>query len=203
MSETDDPQVSGVVLAGGRSRRFGRDKLAEPVGAHPLLHHPILALADVCDEVVVVLAPDVDVPPLPTGVDVSIARDAEPDRGPLAGLAAGLAAARHGVALVAGGDMPGLQPSVVREMVRASRETGAGAVALSDGGRERPLPIVVRKDAALAAAARLLERDRLRLRDLLAEVRTVVIDEPTWTALDPERRTLLDVDEPSDLEDGR
>ena len=203
MSEPDDPGVTGVVLAGGRSQRFGRDKLAESVGDRPLLHHPILALGEVCDEVVVVLAPDVEMPPMPKGVDPTIARDAEPDRGPLAGLAAGLAAARQGVAVVAGGDMPGLRSTVLREMLRACRETGAVAVALSDGGRERPLPIVVRKDAALAAAARLLERDRLRLRDLLAEVRTVVIDEPTWTALDPERRTLLDVDEPSDLEDGR
>jgi molybdenum cofactor guanylyltransferase len=203
MSEPDDPGATGVVLAGGRSRRFGRDKLAEPVGARPLLHHPIHALADVCDEVVVVLAPEVEPPDMPSGVDVTIARDAEPDRGPLAGLVAGLAVVRHEVAVVVGGDMPGLQPSVLREMVRASRETGAVAVALSDGGRERPLPIVVRTDAALAAAARLLGSDRRRLRDLLAEVRTVVIDEPTWTALDPERRTLVDVDEPSDLEDGR
>ena len=37
---------------------------------------------------------------------------------------------------------------------------------------------------------------RRSLRDLLAAVTTVVVDEPTWTALDPERRTLIDVDEP-------
>ena len=194
---------AGIVLAGGRSARFGRDKLAEPLGERPLLHHPILALAEVCDVVVVVLAPDAEVPPMPTGVDVTIARDVEPDRGPLAGLAAGLAVATDDVSVVAGGDMPGLQPDVLREMVRACRETGAVAVALSDGGRERPLPIVVGTRPAREAAERLLSDDRRRLRDLLAEVRTVVIDEPTWTALDPERRTLVDVDEQADLEDGR
>jgi molybdopterin-guanine dinucleotide biosynthesis protein A len=203
MSEPDDPDVTCVVLAGGRSRRFGRDKLAEPVGDAPLLHHPILALAELCDEVVVVVAPGVDPPPMPSSVDVTIARDAEPDRGPLAGLDAGLAAATHEVSVVVGGDMPGLQPAVLREMVRACRQTEAAVVALSDAGRERPLPIVVRTRSARDAAERLVASDRLRLRDLLAEVRTVVIDEPSWTALDPERRTLLDVDEPSDLEDGR
>ncbi|HZN42742.1 MAG TPA: hypothetical protein VFC08_03335, partial [Actinomycetota bacterium] len=66
-----------------------------------------------------------------------------------------------------------------------------------------PLPIVVRTAPARDVAGRLLAGERRRLRDLLAEVRTVAIDEPTWTALDPERRTLVDVDEPADLEDGR
>lgn len=203
MSDSADRHSAGIVLAGGRSVRFGRDKLAEPLGDRPLLHHPILALVEVCDEVVVVLAPDVEAPPMPSGVDVTIARDAEPDRGPLAGLAAGLAAATNEVSVVVGGDMPGLQPDVLREMVRARRETRAVAVALADGGRERPLPIVVGTRPAQEAAGRLLADDRRRLRDLLAEVRTVVIDEPTWTALDPERRTLVDVDEPADLEGGR
>ena len=203
MSDSGHRFGAGIVLAGGRSARFGRDKLAEPLGERPLLHHPILALAEVCDVIVVVLAPDVAVPPMPTGVDVTIARDVEPDRGPLAGLAAGLAVATDDVSVVVGGDMPGLQRDVLREMVRACRETGAVAVALSDGGRERPLPIVVATRPAREAAGRLLSDDRRRLRDLLAEVRTVVIDEPTWTALDPERRTLFDVDEPADLEDGR
>jgi molybdenum cofactor guanylyltransferase len=203
MNDPIDPPVAGIVLAGGRSRRFGRDKLAEPVGGRPLLHHPILALSQVCDEIVVVLAPGTDPPAMPQGVDVTIARDAEPDRGPLAGLAAGLSATRHDAAVVAGGDMPGLETAVLREMMRAGRETDAVAVALSDGGDARPLPCVLRTRPALAAAERLLASNRRRLRDLLAEVRTVVIDEPSWTALDPERRTLLDVDEASDLEQRR
>jgi molybdenum cofactor guanylyltransferase len=203
MSDPDDLSVTGVVLAGGRSRRFGRDKLAEPLGGRPLLHHPILALGEVCDEIVVVLAPGTDPPAMPRGVPVTIARDAEPDRGPLAGLAAGLSAARHEAAVVAGGDMPGLETAVLREMMRAGRETGGVAVALSDGGDARPLPCVVRTRPALEAVERLLATDRRRLRDLFAEVRTVVIDEPSWTTLDPERRTLFDVDETSDLEAGR
>lgn len=140
---------------------------------------------------------------MPPGVDVAIARDAEADAGPLVGMVAGLTAVREGGAIVAGGDMPELQPPVLLEMLRAGRETGAVAVALSDAGDARPLPIVLRVGPALVAAERLLATDRRRLRDLLAEVHTVVIDEPTWTALDPDRRTLLDVDEESDLEQRR
>ena len=94
-------------------------------------------------------------------------------------------------------------PEVLTELLRCARETGAVAVALADAGDARPLPCALEVARALTTAERLLASDQLRLRDLLAEVRTVAIDEPSWTAFDPERRTLFDVDEPSDLEAGR
>ena len=131
---------------------------------------------------------------------VEFARDAIEDEGPLRGLSAGLEAAKAGWVVLAGGDMPDLQPPVLLEMLRAGLETGSVAVALSDGGRERPLPCVLRTLPAAGAVDALLQAGRRSLRELLAAVATVVIDEPTWTALDPERRTLIDVDEPADLE---
>ncbi|HZB78508.1 MAG TPA: hypothetical protein VE522_01505, partial [Actinomycetota bacterium] len=104
--------------------------------------------------------------------------------------------------VVAGGDMPDLQSAVLGEMLRAGLETGVVAVSLSDGGKERPLPCVLRSVPAAEAVGALLRAGRRSLRDLLAAVPAVVIDEPTWTALDPERRTLMDIDEPGDLERG-
>jgi len=137
---------------------------------------------------------------MPAGASVEFARDAIEDEGPLRGLSAGLKLAKAGWVVVAGGDMPDLQPAVLLEMLRAGLETGAVAVSLSDAGKERPLPCVLRSDPAAETASVLLEAGRRSLRELLAAVTTVVIDEPTWTALDPERRTLIDVDEPGDLD---
>jgi len=188
------------VLAGGRSRRFGRDKLAEEYEGRPLLHHPVSRLLEVCDRVVVVLAPDASEPPMPIGTSVRFARDAIEDEGPLRGLSAGMEVANAEWVVLAGGDMPDLQPVVLREMFRAGRETGTVAVMLADRGEERPLPCVLRTAPAAEAVDALLEAGRRSLRDLLAAVTSVVIDEPTWTALDPERRTLIDVDEPPDLD---
>lgn len=165
-----------------------------------MLHHPVLRLLDVCDRIVVVIGVDVEQPPMPAGVSVTFARDSTAGEGPLRGLTAGLEVADATWVVVAGGDMPDLQPPVLREMLRAARETAAVAVVLSDGGRERPLPCVLRSDPAADAVDALLRAERRSLRALLAAVATVVIDEPTWIALDPERRTLIDVDEPADLE---
>ena len=96
--------ITGIVLAGGRSRRFGSDKLASDVGGRPLVEHAIDALATVADEVVVVIAADAvpgtaDAPgqgsgPVQPGVRavhaaaavrpwLRIVRDGIPDAGPL------------------------------------------------------------------------------------------------------------------------
>ena len=85
-------------------------------------------------------------------------------------------------------------------MLRAARATGAVATALSDGWEARPLPLVVATDRGKDAVRTLLDTGERSLRQLLGAVTTVVVDEPSWTSLDPERRTLVDVDEPDDLE---
>jgi len=146
-----------------------------------LLHHPVSRLLEVCDEVIVVLAPDVEEPSMPAGMRVEFARDANEGEGPLRGLSAGLEVANAEWVVLAGGDMPDLQPAVLREMLRAARETGVVAVTLSDGGTDRPLPSVLRTVPATDAARALLEAGRRSLQDLLAVVATVVVDEPTWT----------------------
>ncbi len=165
----------------------------------PLLHHAVGRIAQVSGDVVVVLSPGGPEPRMPAGVDVRFARDTTEGEGPLAGLYAGLMASRSDLVLVAGGDMPDLQPLVLREMLRVAREGPADAVALADGDRVRPLPCVLRMLEALDATHTLLHMGGRRLRSLVEAIHPTVIDEATWTALDPERRTLFDVDEPDDL----
>ena len=85
------PAVSGVVLAGGRSARFGRDKLVEPIGDLPLFQHAVDALGALTTDVIVVAAPDVE---LPIEDPVRLVHDAAPYEGPLAGCLTGLLMAR-------------------------------------------------------------------------------------------------------------
>jgi molybdopterin-guanine dinucleotide biosynthesis protein A len=165
----------------------------------PLVHHAILRLGEVCSEVVLVLPPGGHDRPPPIGVEVRVARDPVEGEGPLAGVHAGLLVARHDVALVAAGDMPDLQTRVLIEMLRVADEAGADAVALRDGDAVRPLPCIVRTTRGIDVSHALLHDGHRALRDLLDALRTAVVDEPTWVALDPERRTLFDVDEPDHL----
>jgi len=194
------PLRSGIVLAGGRSTRFGSDKLAAPLHGVPLVRRAVDALAAVADEVIVVLPPGGERPDLPAGV--TVAHDIQEGEGPLAGLHTGLlAAVRTDQVIVAGGDMPDLQPAVLRLLLDTLDHAGVDAVALADGDRARPLPLALRTWPAADAVHTLLHAGRRRLRDALDSLRAAVIDEPTWTALDPARRTLRDIDEPADLDD--
>jgi molybdopterin-guanine dinucleotide biosynthesis protein A len=192
------------VLAGGRSTRFGTaDKLEATYAGMPLLHHAVIRVAEVTGDVVVVLAPDAPEPPMPPGMPVRLVRDPRDGEGPLAGAVAGLAHAEAALAVVVGGDMPELSTAVLIEMLRVAAEASVDAVTLQDGDRFRPLPAVVRTASGRDGGHALLHEGERALRAWLQAMRMAVIDEATWTALDPERATLRDVDIPADLDTAR
>lgn len=192
-------RVTAVILAGGRSSRFGRDKLAEPIGGRPLLDYAIDGVRPFVTEIVVVMASDaVSVTAFPEGV--TLVRDPVAFEGPLAGLLTGLGAAREPIALVVGGDMPSLVGAILEAMLaELDAPDGAEAVVLEHEGRARPLPMVVRRETALAVAERLILDGERRLRVLAETLATRVIPESTWRAIDPDGLTLRDIDTPADL----
>ena len=198
----DTPRVSGIVLAGGASKRFGSDKLDATLEGRTLLGRAVDAIAAVSTEVIVVVAPGDD-RLLPDHGDVPVRRAEDPEThgGPLVGLLAGLESAREPLAIVAGGDMPTMSVDVLSALVRAlaATEGAYDAAILVRQGKERPLPVVLRNGAATQAARRLLAEDERSLRALLAILRTRRLEEAEWRGLDPYGATLVDVDLPADL----
>jgi len=188
-------KVSGIVLAGGASRRFGRDKLVEPIDGITLLERAVLALAGVVDEVVVVIGPDGAAAQL-RSVDrpVRYARDPEPFGGPLVALRTGLAATRGPIVVVVGGDMPWLVPGVLGLLVDR-----VPAALVDPAGMLRPLPCALDRAAALVAVDELLAGGERRLRAVLARVGSSALPWADWQVLDPGGLTLVDIDEPGDL----
>ncbi|MGH2477473.1 MAG: NTP transferase domain-containing protein, partial [Candidatus Limnocylindrales bacterium] len=175
----------------------GRDKLAEPMDGRRLLDRAVEAVRAVASEVVIVAAPGAELR-APKGV--LVAYDPRPFEGPLAGLAAGLAALPPDVdrVLVVGADMPTLVVPVLERLVRGL-EAREGVV-LADDVRPRPLPLAVRSSPASAAADRLLAGGERRLRALLSELDVDVIPATTWRVDDPDGSTLRDIDLPTDLQ---
>lgn len=197
------PPATGIVLAGGRSSRFGRDKLIEPVDGRPLVQHAIAAVAEVCAEVLVIVPPVGDPPPLPgpgaTPVPVLVVRDPEPHGGPLVGLLAGLERAGLPLALLAAGDMPRLATPVLRALLRALESGDADAAVLVRRGRREPFPAALRVGRATDAATRLLADGERRLGAVFETLLVEAFAESDWRVFDPTSDTLLDVDRPEDL----
>lgn len=201
-----EPDVVAIVLAGGASTRFGADKLVADLDGRPLLHHALLAVARVADRIVVVVAPGAPSPAVPRDLVglVVVARDEAPFGGPLAGMAAGLAALAAldpatTIALVVGGDMPALVPSVLRLLVGAVAADPSLGAATLEADPPSALPMAVRPSLAGPATAALLAQDRRALRGLLALVPSTAVPAHAWRAFDPDGRTLRDVDAPEDL----
>jgi molybdopterin-guanine dinucleotide biosynthesis protein A len=110
---------------------------------------------------------------------------------------------RESSVLVVGGDMPPHEPDVLALVIRTlvtSDPDAVDAVVLAYRDRIQPLPIAVRAGAGTSAAQRGLGRGSRSLYAWLDGLRVQAIPEQEWRALDPRARTLLDVDQPGDLD---
>ena len=191
---------SGILLAGGASRRFGRPKIVEPVDGSPLFHRPLRALLDSCDDIVIVLAPDAPEPPLPGGAErVSFARDPVAYEGPLAGTRVGLERVHAEYAVLVAADMPGVRSELLALMAEHATGTGRNAIALRDGDGTRPLPAVLRIGPALTLARSLLETGERRLRALVEGLEPDALPQDVWSGADLLGAWRRDVDVPEDL----
>jgi molybdenum cofactor guanylyltransferase len=169
--------LTGILLVGGASTRFGSPKALARVGDETLAARAWRLLGEVCEERLAVGkqadALELPFPLLDDGIAV---------RAPLAGIVAGLREAAHDVAVVVPVDCPLLDGASLRRLAAACREA-----AVPQTG---PLPAAC-AHSALRVLERRLAAGQLRLRDALAELEAVVVD------LDPQ--LLVNVNEPADL----
>ena len=209
-------RTAGIVLCGGRSSRMGMPKAWLPFGGELMLPRVVRVLSAAVDPVVVVAAPGQDVPPLPEGV--VIVRDDVEGRGPLGGLAAGLAALEGAADAVylSSCDVPLLTPAFVARVVShlsggrkppvpgntqaayAPRSEVLAAVPFI-GDRLHPLAAAYRVEV-LPVVREMLAANRLRLMDLFDLVPTRVIEAPELADADPDLLSLRNVNTPEEYE---
>ena len=201
----------GVVLAGGRSSRMGTPKAALEWHGSTLLRRTVGVVARATDGLVVVVrASGQDLPELPGSVLVT--DDPREGRGPVQGIAAGLAAlaGQADTAFVTSTDLPFLHPAFIRRVLRVLGRHGAGPdVALPVArGFQQPLAAAYRTGLA-GLAERLVKEDRLRPAFLFQECSVARIDDaalladPELAALDPDLDSVLNVNTPDDYRAAR
>jgi molybdopterin-guanine dinucleotide biosynthesis protein A len=189
---------TALILAGGRARRLGGvDKRMLVVDGSTIFERQVAVLAPRTAEIIV-SAHD----PIPGFRTV---HDLNDGLGPIAGIAAGLAATTTPWLLVVPSDLPYLSGALIDAML-ARTSGGAGAVACAINGRPEPLPCVLRCDPVLAVVVERIAALDYKLARLLMDSRiaTAWIDESELVAVEPQwRRALLNVNTPADLDEAR
>jgi molybdenum cofactor guanylyltransferase len=201
---------AGVVLAGGRSSRMGTPKAALEWHGSTLLRRTVGILARVTNgPVVVVRAPGQDLPNLPKGTFIT--DDPREGKGPVQGIAAGLATLRgHAdIAFISSTDMPFLHPAFIRRVLRVLSDSETTDVALPLArGYKQPLAAAYRVSLA-DTAERLVKAGRLRPAFLFGECSVEQLDEealkkdPVLAALDPDLDSVVNVNTPADYQAAR
>lgn len=173
-------RVRGALLAGGKSRRMGRDKAGvvvdEGTGA-TLGDLALAALRAVADDVVILGHG--------RGLDDALPRltDAMPEAGPTGGLLALLEAGGAALFVVSAVDMPGVGAPELRlllDALGASPEAGAAVFAESGEQGFAPLPMALRAEA-LQAVSTACARGERRLGQVVGALRPTVLQPRTST----------------------
>ncbi len=222
---TDDslPPVTGIILAGGASRRMGRDKAFIEFEGAPLIARVIERMQTLSAEIILV-ANDTDAY---ARFGLRVVNDVVPGKGSLGGIFSGLQAAREPYALAVACDMPFLNPALLRYLISLAShfdvvipraQDPSGKTPRSSRGDKpagdktprradqpiakesnlHPMHAVYSKNCLPAIEARLRAND-LRLIGFHDAVRVRVVETDEIDRFDPQHLSFFNANTPEDL----
>lgn len=186
-------RVTGIILAGGRSSRMGRDKAALMFGDVPLLSWVVKRVATVCDPVIVVAK----TAEAYRDSGATVITDQWPGEGPLVGLHAGLIATQTEYAAAVACDLPFVDPALLSGLI--SLAPGWSAVVPEALGNVHPLCALYHRNVGQHAED-LLARGGGSLRRLLAVpvLRVRFVPEDDLRVWDPHLRSFMNLNTPEE-----
>jgi len=185
--------MTGAVLAGGKSLRFGKNKALEVVGGMRLVERSIKSLRTFCDHIMVVVN---DLSPY-LELGVPLVRDIIPHQGPLGGLYTALLFSEDEWVFVKATDMPLIVPGVA-ELIIGARE-GFDAVVPMVGNFFEPLFALYNRRCLPAIARQLETPGERQIVRFYKKVKVKSIPEEKWRKIDPEGACFRNINTPGDL----
>jgi molybdenum cofactor guanylyltransferase len=188
------PGVTGAILAGGSSRRLGRDKVTLKLGGKPQARWVAEALGPAVGELWLVT----NHPQSHLCLGLPLVTDLVPFQGPLGGLYTALLYARTPWVFLTASDTPFLSPRLVEAMVGAAGKIRRPALVCRSERGVEPLPglYAVR---ILGRLEELLKTKKRAFMALLDPLRPEVWDPEVWRTFDPEGASFENVNHPEDL----
>jgi molybdopterin-guanine dinucleotide biosynthesis protein A len=188
--------TAAIVLAGGKSTRFGRDKAAEPLLGVPMLQRVVDLTEGLVDEVIIVGRPGQDLAWVRTERPSRAVEDLYPGAGPAGALYTGLTASQAPVALAVACDMPLLQLALLAALLQLGRDHDL-VVPVCDG-LPQPLCAVYRTSCRERLRAE-LEAGDLKLVSIIDKLSAHYVEEKEWHAFDPGGLSFANLNSEADL----
>lgn len=191
---------TAAVLAGGRGKRLGMDKTSLEIGGKPILERIITVLESLFPRILVVTQRDNHAAESLAGPGLNVVKDILPGRGPLGGIYTALEYSASEFVFVMACDMPYPNPGLIRLLL--SWAPGWEAVVPRRGRYIEPLFAVYRRDVREKIREK-LETERLKIHEVLDELRVRYVDEEEMAARDPGFLSFFNINTPEDLEAAR
>ena len=190
-------KITGVIQAGGQSRRMGgRPKALMELGGRPIIERVLAALAPAVDDVLVVT----NTPELYAFLELPMVGDVYPDHGSLGGIYSGLEAASGQAALTVACDMPFVHPEIVKLVVQRA---GEGDVVIPRVGAQLETMHAAYGKACLPHIAERLAAGQLRIVGFFDRVRVIEIAEADVARFRDPKIAFMNVNTPDELEQAR
>lgn len=183
--------VTGVILAGGESRRMGSDKSLLPIQGARFIDHVYWRMANLFDEVLIVT----NSPALYDEIPCRKVPDIYYAQGSLAGVHSGLTHAKTERIFVVGCDMPFISAAVIREI--CSHATKGDLVVPHSSSGHEPLHALYSK-SCLPAMETILNAGLKRILLFFDKVRLVELSAEQIRQLDPQERSFQNINTPED-----
>lgn len=194
--------IEGFVLAGGRSRRMGRNKANLLLGGKTLIERAATALSVIADPVYAVGNLTAELTTLPIIQDEPVGINS---RGAIVGLYTALLHAKTEWAAILACDLPFVSGDLLTRMVSIlqgfadSRDVESGAVlAEQPDGRIQPLCGLYRRQACLHEVEKMLSQDHWRLQDLNERVNSRILGFSEISDIPSAENLFLNVNMPED-----
>jgi molybdopterin-guanine dinucleotide biosynthesis protein A len=186
-------EIVGVVLVGGKSLRFGRNKALELFQGERLIDRQVRKVRTLFSEVLVITNTVEDY----LHLEVTVLRDVIPGLGPLGGIYTGLLFAQGRSVFVTACDMPFLQPAVVRQMVQLAG--GYDVVVPQKKEGLEPLHAIY-SPRCLPHIKDMLERGKLQVISFFQAVKVYRLSQQEMRQLDPQELSFYNINTPNDMD---
>ena len=191
--------LTGIILAGGRSRRLGRDKAVQSVGGVRIIDRVITRLSGVAESLTVVVDREERVGELEINEKVDFIVDRYPDSGSLGGLYSGLQASTTTWSLVVACDMPFISDSLVQYM-RSKLETGTPDVVIPNFQGRLQTTHALYRNTCLGHIEERLKQRSLRMDGYFSDVEICTLQEEDFLSIEGSKESFFNVNTPTDLQ---